>query len=48
MAARRMNNFQYPHSFTGVNNSFTNVPVHDVYPDIPRDAQVGDKAHYAH
>ena len=45
---RRMNEFRYPHSFTGVNNSFTNMPSHNVYPEIPRDAHEGDKAHLAH
>ena len=24
------------------------MPQKDVYPEIPRDAQVGDQAHYAH
>ena len=48
MAARRANTFNYPHSFTGVNNSFQNVPQHDVYPELPRNAEVGDKAQYAH
>lgn len=47
-SSRRMNMFNYPHTYTGVNSSLTNIPQKDIYPDIPRDAQVGDKAHYAH
>ena len=43
-----MNTFNYPHSYTGTNSALTNIPQKDVYPEIPRDAQVGDQAQYAH
>ena len=48
MAARRMNTFNYPHSFTGTNSTLTNIPQKDVYPNLPRDAKEGDLAQYAH
>ena len=47
-ASRRNNTFNYPHSFTGVNSAHANIPQIDVYPEIPRKFEVGDKAHYAH
>ena len=48
LAARRMNMFNYPHSYTGVNSALTNVPQNEVYDQIPRQNQVGDKAQFAH
>ena len=48
LASRRSSMFNYPHSYSGVNSALTNIPQKDVYPQIPRDAKPGDKAHFAH
>ena len=40
--------FNYPHSFMGVNNAFNNTPTKNQYPNIPRDLKPGDQAPAAH
>ena len=36
--------FNFPHSFTGTNNSYNEVPVNNKYPEINRDMKEGDVA----
>ena len=40
--------FKYPHSFTGSNNAFNNVPQSNAYPLIQRKFQQGDLPPSAH
>ena len=47
MASRRMNRFDYPHSHNGSNSALTNIPQKNMYPELPRNAQEGDKAQLA-
>tara|TARA_B110000977_G_C10763892_1_gene371834 strand:- start:212 stop:541 length:330 start_codon:yes stop_codon:yes gene_type:complete len=42
-----MNRFDYPHSHNGSNSALTNIPQKDMYPELPRNANVGDKAQLA-
>ena len=47
--SRRMNRFEYPHSYQGANSALTNIPQKNVYPELKRDGlEPGDKANYAH
>ena len=48
MATRKHMMFNYPHSFTGTNSAFTDLPGKEMYPDLDRNAQEGDLPQYAH
>ena len=48
LGSRRLNRFNYPHSYTGTNSSHTSIPQTDIYPEINRNMQPGDLAPYAH
>ena len=48
-ASRRLSRFNYPHSHAGPNSALTNLPQHDVYPDLKREGYVaGEMPQLAH
>ncbi|TNV73021.1 hypothetical protein FGO68_gene17070 [Halteria grandinella] len=47
-ATRSFFQFNYPHSFMGVNNALNNTPKNDQYPHIQREFKQGEHAPDAH
>ena len=48
LASRRHSMFYYPHSYSGTNTAFTDLPSKNMYPEIDRNAAEGTLAPYAH